>query len=194
MKKAGHMLTRIGIVVMAIMLFAALLGCSSKTTSDTTTSDTTTNDTTTDDTADTTTDDTQTDDTVTDDTADSAETDMTVSVLLCDDAGAALAQKTLRVAIDGEEADYQTDDDGGILLAGIKDASQITITYLEQDGDTDGPSVQMTVDMQQDVQESTYEQASETLVVAQDASQVNLQLTLADAQTLTCEVVSGQEA
>ena len=190
MKKAGHMLTRIGIVVMAVMLFVALLGCSSKTTSDTTT-----NDTTTDDTADTTTDDTQTDDTVTDDTADSAETDMTVSMLLCDDAGAALAQKTLRVAIDGEEADYQTDDDGGILLAGVKDASQITITYLEQDGDTDGPSVQMTVDMQQDVQESTYEQASETLVVAQDASQVNLQLTLAaDAQTLACEVVSAQEA
>ena len=191
MEKTGRMLMRTGIVVLALMLFAAFLGCS-KTTQDTAADDAATNDTTTED---STTDASVTDDTTTDDAAmEDATSDRMLSVLLCDDTGAALAQKTLHVVIDAEEADYQTDDDGGILLAGIQDGSVITITYLEQEEDTDGPSVQMTVAVQQDAQESAYEQDSETLVVAQDALQVNLQLTLTDTQTLTCEVVQAQEA
>lgn len=132
---------------------------------------------------------------VTESPADTAEPEATLTMTASfqDEAGAALADTTIRFTAGDTEAEYLTAEDGTLTVASLPAQGTLEVAVLDLDGETTGTAaLEFSQGSVTDVTEGEDGTAAVTLLSGTD--EIALNFVLMDDGTLTCALDLGGEA
>ena len=130
----------------------------------------------------------------TEETGGETEEMLTISASFQDEAGAALADATVRFTVDDTVADYLTDENGALTVASLPRTGTIEVSLLDEAGEeTTGIVLEVTEGSVTDVAEQEDGSYLVTLLTGEES--LSLSFVQGDDGSLTCALdLGGEEA